>query len=82
MTCDGESLLIWGDIVHFAEFQLARPEIGVRFDVNPAQAIATRRALLATCAREDTRIAGMHLPFPGVGRIVAEGSGYRFAAEA
>jgi hypothetical protein len=38
-----DSLLIWGDIVHVPEIQVPRPEVTMAFDVDPAQAEATRR---------------------------------------
>ena len=77
----GESLLIWGDVIHFPEIQFPRPEVGMIFDVGRALAIQTRRELLARCANERSLIAGMHLDFPCFGRVAAEGAGYRFAPE-
>ncbi len=74
----GKSLLIWGDIVHAAPIQLFRPEVTVIFDVDPAQAVETRKALLEQVAGERTLVAGMHTPFPGLGYIEALQDGYRF----
>lgn len=65
-----DSLLVWGDIVHVAPVQFARPDIGVAFDADPATAIATRQAVLEQVAADRTRVAGMHISFPGVGHIV------------
>lgn len=72
----GESLLIWGDIVHIADIQIPRPETTLAFDVDPEQAIATRRGILERAVDEDLLIAGMHIPFPGFVRIRREGGGY------
>jgi glyoxylase-like metal-dependent hydrolase (beta-lactamase superfamily II) len=44
-----ESLLIWGDLVHLASVQVARPDTGFVFDVDPQQACAT--ASLPTSSR-------------------------------
>ncbi len=71
-------LLIWGDISHAPELQLPRPEIGVVFDVDPAQAAATRRDIIARAADEDLLVAGMHIPFPGFIRIHRTGDSYVF----
>lgn len=30
-----ESLLVWGDIVHFPQIQIARPEVAIAFDQAP-----------------------------------------------
>lgn len=43
----GQSLLIWGDIVHFPHIQAARPAAAIAFDCDPVQARATREAILA-----------------------------------
>lgn len=77
-----DSLLIWGDIVHVAAFQLPKPAATIGFDVDSAAAAATRAKVFDQVAAERTRIAGMHLAFPGVGRLEkAAAGGYRFAPE-
>ncbi|RKQ96896.1 glyoxylase-like metal-dependent hydrolase (beta-lactamase superfamily II) [Kushneria sinocarnis] len=75
---NGDSLLIWGDIVHLPHIQLARPEAGVLFDVEGDQARRTRETLLEEVSEQQQLIAGHHLDFPGVGHIVRDGDGYRF----
>ncbi len=74
----GEALLIWGDIVHIPPVQMKRPGIGIAFDVEGAQAEATRRAVLERAASDRLKIAGMHLPFPAFGSVARDGEGYRF----
>ncbi|MDR2364438.1 MAG: MBL fold metallo-hydrolase [Zoogloeaceae bacterium] len=66
-------LLIWGDIVHSAAVQFAQPAVGIAFDSDDKQAVATRKAILKRAAREKLLIAGMHLPFPGIGHVVTNG---------
>ncbi|MBC8129868.1 MAG: MBL fold metallo-hydrolase [Rhizobiaceae bacterium] len=75
-----EALFIWGDIVHVGPVQMARPDVGIAFDVDGPAAIATRKAVFEKVAAERTRIAGMHIAFPGIGHLVklAEGDGYDF----
>lgn len=68
----GRSLLIMGDIVHSYAVQFARPEVTIEFDVNAKLAEATRKKLFARAAQEKLLVAGMHLPFPGLGHVRAE----------
>ena len=75
----GERLLIWGDIVHLAAVQLARPEARLIYDVDTDLAAATRQTVLEWTARERLTVAGAHLGFPGFGRVTQ--SGERFAIE-
>ena len=77
-----EQLLIWGDIVHVPEVQTARPEVCMAFDVDAAQAEATRRKVFDMVAADKLLVTGMHLHFPGFTRLVKQGSGYRLIAEA
>lgn len=78
MESEGEALFIWGDVVHHAAYQFARPDWSVVFDVDPRQAAETRRRTLARVVSERALVAGMHLPFPGFGRVEREGEGYAF----
>jgi glyoxylase-like metal-dependent hydrolase (beta-lactamase superfamily II) len=78
----GQSLLIWGDIVHLPEVQVPRPDVTILFDVDPPQAAATRRRVFDMVATEKTHIAGMHLHFPGTAHLGREGNGYRLFPEA
>jgi glyoxylase-like metal-dependent hydrolase (beta-lactamase superfamily II) len=71
-------LLIWGDLAHVIPVQMAKPDVAIAFDVTPADAVAVRKATLETLAAERTMVAGMHVPFPAFGHVVAEGAGYRF----
>ncbi len=72
---DGQKLLIWGDLVHAHAVQFARPGVSIEFDVDQKQAIATRRSIMKTAAAEKFLVAGMHLPFPGIGHVRADGKG-------
>jgi glyoxylase-like metal-dependent hydrolase (beta-lactamase superfamily II) len=72
-----QSLLIWGDIVHFPHIQAARPAAAIAFDCDPAQARATREAIFAQAVSENLLIAGMHLGGSGFAHIVPTSHGYR-----
>ncbi len=72
----GQTLLLWGDIVHLGGVQLARPATGFRADVDVDGAAKTRMDLLAKLVQSNALVAGAHLPFPGVGRLATEEGGY------
>lgn len=73
-----ETLLIVGDLLHAAAVQFPRPEISSTYDVDPAQAAATRRRLCERAAASGKPIAGMHLPYPGLGTVAKDGEGFRY----
>jgi glyoxylase-like metal-dependent hydrolase (beta-lactamase superfamily II) len=75
----GAALLVFGDIVHNHFVQFAHPEVSVMSDANRAEAIATRQTIFAKAAADNTAVAGGHLPFPGIGRLIKDGDGYVFA---
>jgi glyoxylase-like metal-dependent hydrolase (beta-lactamase superfamily II) len=77
-TSQGRKLFIWGDIVHSHAVQFAHPEVSIDFDSDQKQAVATREKLLAEAARTRVLVAGMHLPFPGLGHVVNDERGYRW----
>jgi glyoxylase-like metal-dependent hydrolase (beta-lactamase superfamily II) len=78
VSSGGASLLIWGDIVHVPSIQFARPEVGLRFDSDPALANTTRDRALDMAATDKIMVAGMHLDFPAFGNVVRAGSAYAF----
>lgn len=75
ITSDGQSLLVWGDIVHSHVIQFSHPEVAIEYDSDAVAAVRTRQALLKDVAAKREMVAGMHLPFPGLGYVVAEGNG-------
>jgi glyoxylase-like metal-dependent hydrolase (beta-lactamase superfamily II) len=76
-----DSLLIWGDVVHIAAIQVARPEAAFEYDVDPQAARATRQRAFDMVAADRLTVAGAHLDFPGVGTIVRTGSNYRYESQ-
>jgi len=77
----GDQLLIWGDIVHMPGVQFPHPEAGMGFDVDGAQAIATRKRIMDMVATDRLRVAGMHLDFPCFGHVTRSAGGYAFVPE-
>jgi hypothetical protein len=74
----GDQLLIWTDIVHSTALQFPEPERSIAFDLDPPQAIATRKKVMDMVSTDRVLIAGMHIGFPGVGHVVKAGTGYAF----
>lgn len=74
-----ESLIIWGDIVHFPYIQTAQPDVSIAFDIDPEQAKASRKRILAQAVQEKLLVAGMHFGGSGFARVIPEGQGYRMA---
>ena len=74
VTSDGQQLLIWGDIIHSHAIQFNRPEVAIEYDSDAAKAVATRKSLLKEVSGKGELVAGMHLPFPGLGYVRSEGN--------
>lgn len=77
----GDSLIIWGDTIHMAFLQLARPDIAFIFDVDPEQAVKSRLRLLDQVSSDRIRVAGMHLDFPGYGFVTRRDGRYFIGTE-
>jgi len=69
IVSQGEHALITGDVTHHP-VQLSEPEWNTAFDLNPAMAIASRKALIARAEAERALVIGGHYPRPGFGRLV------------
>ena len=74
----GRKVLVWGDVLHAISLQLAHPEIYPAYDYDPLTAAATRKTVLEEVSAGNIAVAGMHIPYPGVGRIHKDGEGYSF----
>ncbi|AOP47477.1 MBL fold metallo-hydrolase [Streptomyces lydicus] len=69
--------LITGDALHHP-VQTAHPGITSCVDIDPRQATATRRRLLASLAGSGTLVLGTHFPDPTAGLVTAHGDAYGF----
>ena len=54
------NFLIAGDIVHSQDLQLQYPDFCARYDQDPAQAVATRKEILAYGQDNHLRLCGAH----------------------
>ncbi len=79
VSSKGESLIIWGDIMHVAAVQLPDPSITINVDVDSSAARRQRLRIFSEVTDKHTLVGGAHLPFPGLGHLRANGTGYEFA---
>jgi glyoxylase-like metal-dependent hydrolase (beta-lactamase superfamily II) len=78
---DKDCLLVWGDLTHAMAIQMPYPQVAVTYDIDPVQAVASRVATLEYVAEHNILVAGMHMAYPAIGRVGANGkTGYRFTA--
>ena len=75
---DGQSLLLWGDVVNHYAFSLQRPQWQVSFDDDKQMAVATRQRILDMVATERLLVLGHHMPFPAVGYVERLNGAYRW----
>jgi glyoxylase-like metal-dependent hydrolase (beta-lactamase superfamily II) len=74
----GESLLLVGDMLFHPAAHPALPGIGILFEQDKAAADASRARFFQRAAEEKALLAATHMPFPGLGRIVRDGSNLRW----
>lgn len=77
----GQSVEFIGDILHVQSVQMARPEITIAYDVQPPAAESQRQKQFLRLANESGLVAGAHLPFPGVGHLRKESSGFTYVPD-
>lgn len=70
-----DSIMIIGDLLHAAAIQFPHPEFCPAYDMDAAEAVATRLKFYDKAVQSGKPVAGMHLPFPGVGVITRDKSG-------
>jgi glyoxylase-like metal-dependent hydrolase (beta-lactamase superfamily II) len=75
---DGKQLVFTGDTANHYILSLLHPEWEVRFDMDKAQAAASRKKVFDMIATDKIAFLGYHMPFPAVGFVEKEGTGYRF----
>jgi glyoxylase-like metal-dependent hydrolase (beta-lactamase superfamily II) len=65
-----------GDLAHHQVLLLRRPLLEFAFDTDPKQSAQTRSRLLDRIATDRHAVLSYHFPWPGLGNVVKEGSGY------
>lgn len=73
----GQTLVLWGDLMHVAAVQFDNPEVTISFDIDSPKAMAARQAAYAEAAQKGWLVGAAHISFPGLGRLRAgSGKGY------
>ncbi len=73
----GETLVLWGDLMHVAAVQFANPEVTIKFDSDTKNAAAERSKAYAEVAKKGYLVGSAHIAFPGLGYVAkAAGKGY------
>ena len=76
---DGAQLFFWGDLTHAMAIQMPFPEVAMTYDTDTTKAIESRQKFLKYLSDNNIRIAGAHIPFPGIGSLTKNSShGYTF----
>lgn len=78
ISSGSEEMLLTGDVVVDTEISFLHPEWTFGFDLDVPLATKVRIAFLDRAAADKTLVGSYHLPFPGFGHVVREGSGYRW----
>ncbi|KAF0228273.1 MAG: hypothetical protein FD175_2054 [Beijerinckiaceae bacterium] len=73
-----EQMIFIGDIIHNSAIHTVRPDVGFAFDTDAAQAAASRKRIFDMIAADGLLVAGAHIAFPGVGRVLRDGPAFRY----
>lgn len=74
----GETLKLWGDVIHVAPVQFPEPGVAIQFDSDPDDAVEVRQAEFRKASEQGYLIGSAHLSFPGLGRLRDADAGYEF----
>lgn len=75
---NGAQLAITADTANHYVWSLGYPDWEVSFDADKAAAAATRRNVFGMLAADKLPFIGYHMPFPAMGYVEAQGSGFRY----
>jgi glyoxylase-like metal-dependent hydrolase (beta-lactamase superfamily II) len=75
---EGKRLLNWADTCGHYVLSIKRPDLHLDMDDDKDGAVETRRRLLDIAATDGLLVTGYHMPFPAIGYIERESTGYRW----
>jgi len=78
ISSGSEEMLLTGDVVVDSAVSFLHPDWPFDFDLDLPKGAKTRMAFLDRAAADKTMVGSYHLPFPGFGHVVREGSAYRW----
>jgi glyoxylase-like metal-dependent hydrolase (beta-lactamase superfamily II) len=76
LASGNDSLMLSNDTMYVPALNVANPGWRGAYDQDGATAEATRRAMMDKLIADKMMVAGFHFPFPGVGMIAKDGTGY------
>ena len=70
----GQTLVLWGDLMHVAAVQFNDPAVTIKFDSDSKNAAVERAKAYAEVAKKGYLVGSSHISFPGLGYL-AKGAG-------
>jgi glyoxylase-like metal-dependent hydrolase (beta-lactamase superfamily II) len=67
----GQTLVLWGDLMHVAAVQFDNPNVTIQFDIDSKKALEQRRKAFAEAAKKGWLVGVAHVSFPGLGHLRA-----------
>ena len=77
LSSGSAKVFIQSDVTNLPMLFAANPGWHAVFDQDPDMAEQTRRRIYDMVVAEKLQVQGFHYPFPGLGNVVKDGSGYR-----
>ena len=74
---DDQSLLVLSDTAQHPAVFARHPDWQAAFDIDGAEAVATRKKIFDRAAADRTLVAGYHFPFPACGHLIKTATGYK-----
>lgn len=78
LSSAGQELLLIADCIHHHCLSLRHPEWHLRFDADAVKGAETRAKMLDRAATDKALVLAYHMPWPGVGRVRRDGSGFEW----
>lgn len=75
---EGKQMMMLNDTVAHYIASFARPDWHFSMDDDPQAAAISRQKVLDQVASDNIPVAGFHIPFPALGYVESQGSGFRF----
>ena len=74
----GQTLVLWGDLMHVAAVQFPEPGVTIQFDTDSKNAALQRKRAYAEAAKQGYMVGSAHISFPGLGHLRTLGKGYEW----
>jgi glyoxylase-like metal-dependent hydrolase (beta-lactamase superfamily II) len=77
LSSGSDKVYLQSDVTNHPDLFVRNPGWHAFFDQDPNQAETTRRAVYDMVVAEKLMVQGFHYPFPGLGHVEKDGTGYR-----